>query len=293
MPMRDALAAGLAVAVVAAVSLCSGALTGPALAATPQEQEGEAGEGVAPLPEGMTLEEVLEFAAGPPPAGFPDPVPDDAVYAFVLFDQLEYRFAGRNRPDELGWDVQGWVGGDYNRFWWKNEGESSFDGAAEGESETDLLYSRLISPFWSAQAGVQYASTWGDGGYGDRWSAVVALQGLAPYQFEVDASLYLSEAGDLTFEVEAEYGLRITQRLVLQPRAELALSFQEVPARRLGSGITSAELDLRLRYEIRRKFAPYVGVRWGFLLGGTADLAEAAGEPRDRRFVVAGVRLAI
>ncbi len=253
-----------------------------------------------PLPEGMTLDEVLDRAASEPPADFPEPVPDDRIYAFTLFDQLEYRFADDRSPDHLGWEAQGWVGGDLHKFWWKNEGEAVFDGPDEGESETDLLYSRLITPFWSAQVGVQYANEWVDDGpadsggdsYEDRWSGVIALQGLAPYKFEVDGSLYVSEEADVTLEVEAEYDLRITQRLVLQPRAEVGLAAQDVPERGLGSGLTGADLDLRLRYEIRRELAPYVGVRHSFLVGETEDLAEAAGEDPEHWFLLGGVRFA-
>jgi len=99
--------------------------------------------------------------------------------------------------------------GDFHKFWWKNEGEASFDGFDSGESETDLLYSRLVSPLWSIQAGVQYANEWSGDDYHDRWSAVLALQGLAPYKFEVGNSPYLCEHGDLTAAIEAEYDVRI------------------------------------------------------------------------------------
>ncbi len=181
---------------------------------------------------------------------------------FTLFEQLEYRFATDDRRDRLGWDAQGWMGGDFNKFWWKNEGEALFDGADEGETETDLLYSRLITPFWNFQLGAQYANEWQPDNYEDRWSGVIALEGLAPYKFELDNSLYISEHGDLTFALEAEYDIRITQRLVLQPRAELSFAFQDIPERELGAGMTDVTLDLRLRYEIKREFAPYIGVRY-------------------------------
>ena len=181
---------------------------------------------------GMTLEEVFNFAESPPPRDFPEPVPDDKLYAFTLFEQLEYRVATDDgTADHLGWKAQGWIGGDFNKFWWKNEGEAVFDGSDEGEPETDLLYSRLIRPFWDFQVGVQYANDWHRDDYEDRWSGVIALQGLAPYKFELDNSLYISEDGDATFGIEAEYNLRITQRLVLQPRAEMGFAFQDIPER--------------------------------------------------------------
>jgi len=244
-----------------------------------------------PLPEGMTIDEVLEYSANPPPGHFPDPVPDDRTYVFTFIEQLEYRLADDGGTDHLGWEAQGWLGGDFHKFWWKSEGEAAFEGVDEGESETDLLYSRLVTPFWSFQAGLQYANEWG-GDYKDRWSAVVALQGLAPYKFELDSSLYLSEHGDLTLAAEGEYDLRITQRLVLQPRAALGLSAQDVPERGLGSGFTDVKVDLRLRYEFRREVAPYLLVRYTTTLGETRDIAEDAGADTGQWFCGAGLRFA-
>lgn len=245
-----------------------------------------------PLPEGMSLDDVLDYAATPPPEHFPDPVPDDRVYWFTFIEQLEYRIADDSPPDHVGWDAQGWVGGDFHRFWWKSEGEAVLEGDDEGESETDFLYSRLITPFWNLQAGVQYANEWGGSDYADRWSAVVALQGLAPYKFELDNSLYLSEDGDLTMAAEGEYDLRITQRLVLQPRAALGMSAQDIPERDLGSGLTDLTLDLRLRYEIRRELAPYLLMRYTTALGETEDIAEAAGVDTEQWYFGGGLRFA-
>lgn len=244
-----------------------------------------------PLPEGMTLDEVLDRASSPPPDGWPDVVPDDRRYVFTFVEQLEWRVANDRSDDHLGWEAQGWYGGDLNKLWWKGEGEAVFEGTDRGESETDLLFSRLFSPFWSVQTGVQYANEWGDG-YGDRWSGVLALQGLAPYKFEVDASLYVSEDGDVTVALEGEYDLRITQRLVLQPRVEAGVAAQDVPERGLASGLTDVTADLRLRYEIRRELAPYVGVRYETLLGNTGDLAESAGEGVEQTRYLAGLRFA-
>jgi len=244
-----------------------------------------------PLPAGMTLDEVLEYSANPPPGHFPDPVPDDQTYVFTFIEQLEYRIAEDGGTDHLGWEAQGWVGGDFHKFWWKSEGEAAFDGADEGESETDFLYSRLVTPFWNFQAGVQYANEWGED-YEDRWSAVIALQGLAPYKFELDNSVYLSEDGDLTLAAEGEYDLRITQRLVLQPRAAVGISAQDIPERGLGSGVTDVKVDLRLRYEFRRELAPYLLARYTTPLGETKDIAVAAGADTGQWFFGAGLRFA-
>ncbi|GAB6193227.1 copper resistance protein B [Desulfocastanea catecholica] len=245
------------------------------------------------IPAGMTLEELFDFAESSPPGDFPEPLADDKVYVFTLFEKLEYRVATDNETaDQLGWEAQGWIGGDFNKFCWKNEGETLFDGPDEGETETDLLYSRLIRPFWDFQVGVQYANDWHRDAYEDRWSGVIAMQGLAPYKFELDNSLYISEDGDVTIAIEAEYDLRITQRLVFQPRAEMGFAFQDIPERNLGAGMTDVKLDLRLRYEIKREVAPYIGIRSQFLVGETDNIAEARGEDAEQFFLLAGLRLA-
>jgi copper resistance protein B len=246
-----------------------------------------------PLPEGMDLDEVLDHAAHPPPDHFPATLHDNRVYVFTLFEKLEYRIADDDdTPDHIGWEAQGWVGRDFHKFWWKHEGEAVFDGPDSGETETDLLYSRLVTPFWNFQMGVQYANEWDTDDYQDRWSGVLAFQGTAPYKFELDNALYVSEDGDVTFACEAEYDLRITQRLVLQPLAELHVAFQDISQRDLGAGITDVTLDLRLRYEIKREFAPYIGIRYRFLVGETADIAEEAGEDTTQLYFMAGVRFA-
>ncbi len=244
-----------------------------------------------PLPEGMSLDDVLEYSASPPPADFPQTIHDDALRWFTLLEQFEYRI-GDDSTDHLGWEAQGWVGFDYDKFWWKSEGEAVFHGMDEGESENDFLYSRLITPFWYAQVGFQYANEWETSDYEDRWSGVLAVQGTAPGMFEIDASLYVSEDADVTAAIEAEYDLRITQRLVLQPRTEIGFAAQDIPDRMLGAGVTDAKLDLRLRYEIKRELAPYIGVRYQTFLGETADMVDDAGMDREKVLFIVGLRLA-
>ena len=241
------------------------------------------------LPEGMTLDEVLDRAAQPSP--FAPPVSDNDIYTFILLEQIEYRLP-EDGAERLGWEGQGWIGYDYDKLWWKTEGEYEFEGTDSGEAENDLLYSRLITPFWNLQFGVQYANAWGAGNESDTWSGVIALQGLAPGSFEVDTSLYLSENADVTLATELEYNIRITQRLILQPRMEFTLSAQDIPSQGIGAGLTSTNLDLRLQYEIERRFTPYIGVRYSFLSGETADMAAAMGNDREQLFLVAGLRRA-
>ncbi|SFS91740.1 copper resistance protein B [Brevundimonas viscosa] len=199
----------------------------------------------------------------------------------VVVDRLEAAFG--DGEDTWLWDVAGWTGGDINRFWWKSEGEGDFDGGLE-EVEVQALYGRAITPFWDVQAGVrQDYRRHGE----DTTHLVLGVQGLAPHWWEVDAAAFLSTEGDLTARIEAEYDQRLTQRLILQPRVEVDLSAGDIPELGLGSGLTSVEAGLRLRYEIRREFAPYLGVEWSRALGETADLIEAAGgDAGDTRLMV-------
>lgn len=189
----------------------------------------------------------------------------------VLFDRLEYRaLDGR---DGYAWDAEGWYGGDYNRLWIKTEGEGEFGEAVES-AEVQALYSRAINPWFNLQAGVRYDIR----PKPDRAHLVLGAQGLAPYWFEVDAAAFLSDEGDLTARFEAEYDQRITNRLILQPRVEFDLAAQDVPELGIGAGLSTIEAGLRLRYEIKREFAPYVGVQYERRVGDTADFARAADE---------------
>jgi copper resistance protein B len=199
----------------------------------------------------------------------------------VIIDRVE---AGFGDDVEIWlWDVQGWSGGDLNRFWWKSEGEGDVDDGLE-ESEVQALYSRAVTPFWDVQAGVRQDFRQ-DGE--DRTHLVLGLQGLASYWWEIDAAAFLSTKGDVTARVEAEYDQRLTQRLILQPRLEIDVSAGDVPELDIGSGLSSVEAGLRLRYEFRKEFAPYVGVEWSRAFGNTADDIRArGGEADDTRLVV-------
>lgn len=202
----------------------------------------------------------------------------------IILERLEAGF-GEDDTTFL-WDAQGWIGGDINRFAWKTEGEGDFDGGVE-EVEVQALYSRAIRPFWDVQVGLrQDVVRNGD----DATHLVAGLQGLAPGWWEVDTALFLSSEGDLTARVEAEWDVRLTQRWILQPRAELDLSASDEPARGLASGFTGAEAGLRLRYEIRREFAPYIGVEWHSALGDAADLARVSGQPVEETRFLVGLR---
>lgn len=205
---------------------------------------------------------------------------------FPLFwfqaDRAEVRM--RNGAQGFLWDTQGSYGGPTSRFWFKSEGEGTFDHGIE-DAEVQALYAQAISPFFDLQAGVRQ-----DLGDAETTYATLGVQGMAPYQFETDAALFLSHRGDLTARIEAELDQRITQSLILQPRVEVSLAAQDVPQLGIGAGIDRVELGLRLRYEIIRELAPYIGVEQSWRLGGSADFARAAGDDPSTTSLVAGIR---
>jgi copper resistance protein B len=190
----------------------------------------------------------------------------------------------RDGADGYLWDVQGYYGGTTSRFWFKSEGEGNFGELVE-DAEVQALYSRAITPFFDLQAGVRQDIA----GPGTTY-AVFGIQGVAPYMFEVDSALFLSHRGDLTARIEGELDQRITQSLILQPRAEITLSAQDIPQLGIGAGVDNIEIGVRLRYEIRREFAPYVGIEQCWRVGRSADFARAAGEDTRTTSFVIGVR---
>ncbi len=202
----------------------------------------------------------------------------------VMLERLELRVPLDGSGAAYLWDVQGWYGGDIDKLFFKSEGEGEFGGSVE-EAEVQLLWSHAIGPFWDLQAGARI-----DVEPETRSHLALGVQGLAPYMFHVDAAAFLSDRGDLTARVEAEYDQKITQRLILQPRVEVELAAQDIPERRIGAGLTKIEPGLRLRYEFVREFAPYLGIEYEAKLGETADLARAVGDDPDGFKFVLGLR---
>jgi len=217
-----------------------------------------------------------------PPKEWPKPVMDAQRFTFLQFDRLEYRAQpGAN----LGmWDFQGWVGGDYNKLWLRSEGETEMPGRTE-RAEWQALYARRVSPYWHLQAGVR--QEWRP--EPARNDVVISAQGLAPYWFNIQAMAFLGR-GEVSGRLEVEYDQLLSQRLVLQPRFETVLASAAEPERGVGRGVNHVELGLRLRYELRREFAPYVGINWTRRLGDTADLVRAQGGEVSERALVLGVR---
>ena len=206
-----------------------------------------------------------------------------------LIDQLEVT-VGDGR-EGYAWDAQFWYGGDIDKFWLKTEGEGEFGEELEG-AEVQALWSHAIDPWFDLQAGIRQDLNAGP----DRTHLVLGVQGLAPYWFEVDGAVFLSTEGEITARFEGEYDLRLTQALILQPRAEVNFSLQDVPELGLGAGLTTTEIGARLRYEFfpdsgPAVIAPYVGVEWEQAFGKTADYLEADGEDLGGVRFVAGVRL--
>lgn len=201
----------------------------------------------------------------------------------LMFDIAEYR--PRGGKDGYRWEAQSWIGGDISRLWLKSEGEGRFGDRVE-TAEIQALYSHAIDPYWNLQAGLRQ-----DLGPGPRRTyAVLGVEGLAPYWFEIAGSLFVSDKGDVLARAEAYYDQRITQYIVLQPRIELDFALQDMPRNAIGAGLSNAELGLRLRYERMREFAPYVGISWERRIGATADFARARGEDRGGADFVLGVR---
>jgi copper resistance protein B len=197
-------------------------------------------------------------------------------------DRAEYR--AREGEDGYLWDAQAYYGGDYDKLWLKSEGEGAFGEEIE-DAEIQALWSHAVGPFFDLQTGVRQDLTGPT-----RTHAVVGVQGLAPYLFEVDAAAFLSDAGDVTARVEAELDQRITQRLIVQPRAEVVLSAQDIPELGVGAGLHKAELGVRLRYEFAREFAPYIGVEQEWKVGDSADYARQDGEDPSATNYVVGLR---
>jgi copper resistance protein B len=230
-----------------------------------------------------------EDAATGAPDDWPPPMEHPLFQYFLLFDQLEYRL---DDGDDLArWEVEGWLGGDYDKVWIKTEGETRTSGPSGGDAEVQLLYGRTFSPFWDFQVGVRQDFVFGAGPDRHRTFAVLGVEGLAPYWFELSPALFVSDDGDVSARLTATYDLLFTQRLVAEPRFELNVAVQDAKKFGVEQGFNDVELGLRLRYELRREFAPYVGVNWLRKLGDTADLARREGEDTSVVGFVAGLRI--
>ncbi|MBI2736860.1 MAG: copper resistance protein B [Rhodospirillales bacterium] len=208
---------------------------------------------------------------------------DQAIFAHLLFDQLEGRF-GFAEGNTLRWEGQAWLGTDENRIWLLTEGRYANGELDDGIQQ--LFYGRAITTYFDAMIGTRWDL---DSKPARGWGAI-GIQGLAPQFFKVSAFGYVSGEGHLAARLEASYDLLITQRLILQPQVELNFYTKDDPARLIGAGLSELDAGLRLRYEVTRQFAPYVGITYLGQFGSTADYVSAAGGSTQQLRFTAGVR---
>lgn len=204
--------------------------------------------------------------------------------SMLMVDRLEWRSHGGRQG--YAWEVEGWTGGDLDRLAFKTRGERGANGDLD-KAEAQVGWSHALDPWFNLRAGVRQDIR----PRPMRTHAVLAVEGIAPYWFELEGEVFLSNKGELTGRAEANYDLRLSQRVILQPAVELNFSAQNVELLRLGSGVSSVELGARVRYEFAREFAPYLGIHWERKIGSTARFARAYGEDVGGLSVVAGVRL--
>ena len=204
---------------------------------------------------------------------------------YKFYAILGYRLEYNEQADAAVFDLQAWYGTTFNRLVIKTEGDVSY-GKLE-ENQTDILWGHAISAYWDTQVGIRY--DYYKEGKNRQWLAF-GIQGLAPYWFELDMTAYVGESGNTAFTAQAEYELLLTQRLIIQPRAEITFYGKDDEQNELGSGLSSTAIGVRVRYEFTRQFAPYVGVEWTNKFGSTADYAKLNEQSSNDTEFVAGLR---
>jgi copper resistance protein B len=275
----------------------------PSSKVAPKQGSASMESGIAGMGHGMQMGSMQGTQMGPMQGGRPPPdardpdayaegtsfanlpgneMNDGMPFGRVLLDKFEYAKGDGEHGQNI--DAEAWYGNDYNKAWFKAEGERR--GGRLESLRTEALWDRTFATFWSTQLGVRHDTGGGDS---RNWLAF-GVRGLAPYWFDTEATAYWS-GGRIAARFNVRYELLFTQRLILEPEVETNLYSKSDPARGLGSGLSDLELGLRLRYEIRRQFAPYVGVTWNRNLGGTADYARERGERNKTTQIVAGVRI--
>lgn len=272
-------------------------------AAPPAAADPHAGHAMPPAPRTAAPQTGADLPVGDAPAPQPPATPlADAIHGAAAMERaragLRLEHGGAQASQlmlditefDLGskayeWEGEAWFGTDEHRLVLKSEGEGARGSAVES-AEVQVLYSRPAALYTDLQAGLRQDLERGP----KRTYAAVGFESLLPYWFEAEGTIFLSRKGELSARLEGSYDLRLAQRLVLQPRAELNLSADDVPSRGVGSGLSEAEFGLRLRYEVRREFAPYVGVVWARSFGDTARFARSAGEHVESTRMVAGLR---
>jgi copper resistance protein B len=221
-----------------------------------------------------------------PPNGWPMPVNDGRPHTFALADVLDFSPTGKG---DVRWDFEGWRGGDYNRLWFKSEGDQSFT-QAERNIDAQLLYGHFMKKYYDFQIGGGGETATYQGRNVTRGQMVVGVEGFVPYEFDLETLLFVSYKGDVSGRLTFWREYLLTQKLILQPRVETNLAGQRVEEFTVGGGLNNIELGIRVRYEIRREWGPYVGLSFDRSFFETADLLRADGrDPSQLRFVF-GVR---
>jgi copper resistance protein B len=226
------------------------------------------------------------------PGDWPAPVNDQEHRLFTLVDALEYRprTGGSQGNDDYRWDIEGWYGGDYNRLWFKSEGQKDTAFKADYDVDFQLLYGRFIQKYYDLQMGGRVETQSFRGRNVTRSLGVIGIEGLVPYNYEFESALFIDQNGAVSARLSLTKDMLLTQRLILQTRFETNAAIQRIEKFTTGSGLNNLEFGLRLRYEIRREFAPYVGISLDKSFGETATLVrQEGGDPTQIRFVV-GVR---
>jgi copper resistance protein B len=246
-----------------------------------------------------------------PGAGWPSPVDDDTNNLYVLFDILEYRptnllrsapgnsgqagsnsnAGGENENPSYWWDMEGWYGGDYNRLWFKSEGQQDSAFKADYDIDFQLLYGRFIRKYYDFQIGGRVEAQTYRGASVARGLLTIGIEGLVPYDYDIEALAFVAQNGAVSARVTLTKDLLLTQQLIVQLRIEGNAAIQRVPSFTVGSGFNELELGFRVRYEFWREFAPYVGFSYGKSFGETAAfVSEQGGNPEQLR-LVSGLRL--
>ena len=226
------------------------------------------------------------------PEGWPPPVNDQEHRLFTLVDVLEYRpkTGGGGSTNDYRWDVEGWYGGDYNRLWFKSSGQQDTAFKADYDVDFQLLYGRFIQKYYDFQIGPRVETQTFRGRNVTRGLGAIGIEGRVPYNYAVEATTFIDQNGAVSARLTLTKDMLVTQRLILQTRFETNAAIQRVEEFTTGSGLNNLELGFRLRYEIRREFAPYVGLSLDRSFGETATLVrQDGGTPSQIRFAV-GVR---
>ena len=223
------------------------------------------------------------------PKSWPMPVGDQKRETYLLVDVLEFRPKPNN--SDFRWDVETWHGGDLNKLWFKSEGARNTALKADYDIDAQILYGRFLKKYYDFQVGLRAETQIYQGRNVSRGQAVIGVEGLVPYNYEIESALFISQNGDVSGRLTLTKDLRLTQRWVVQSRFETSMAAQRVERFTTGSGLNNLEMGFRLRYDVSRKFSPYVGVSFDRSFFGTADLVrKEGGDPSQIRFVV-GVRM--